>query len=210
MALQTIGVLGDQTPDYVPVPDKPRQEAVELAGAFPFGPPINAAAAVNVGAVYGRPYTPVVVGFDLPQQSGQVSSAAAVWDVVQELAAQFVLDKALQPTYARLDDFLGLKENWYFHGARRISPATVNLAKQLLSTLRVLPYGDLGKNVIPFAVGPLVTGGIQLEWKGDLGNLELEVKPDGTLHYLLVSRQGPEEERGAEPQEFLDLLRRIL
>jgi hypothetical protein len=44
---------------------------------------------------------------------------------------------------------------------------------------------------VPYAVAPLVNGGIQVEWRGG-GLAEVEVQPNTTYAYLLMS-PGPEQ-----------------
>ncbi len=47
-----------------------------------------------------------------------------------------------------------------------------------------------GQSALPWTVAPLANGGVQLEWKGPEGALEVEISPDGRLGYLLEVGQG--------------------
>ena len=131
-------------------------------------------------------------------------------EYVMILAAKYIqMEQALSRAFQRLDYLLTKEENWYFHGARPISPDAVKRAKEILSSLRSLPY--LSEKVEPFAIVPSVTGAVQLEWRGDHGSLEVEIGSQGPLGYFLEDRQGGEEEsETASDQEIPELLRRIL
>ncbi|HLY22251.1 MAG TPA: hypothetical protein VKT83_07260 [bacterium] len=209
MAFETLGILGQEhSPEYGYVQTKPRTEtATEVSSAYPLSTPLRSAVA----------YTTVLkmpqlggLGVELAYQFGWAEVLASAEGMVRALAAQSILDELLDQTYRRMDGFLDLRSDWYFHGAHEISPATVTTAKQLLGSLRDLSY-EMGKRVVPYGVAPLVTGGIQLEWRGDRGSLEVEIGAQGNPTYLLDTGQGHENEGDLTPADKLpDLLRRIL
>jgi hypothetical protein len=137
---------------------------------------------------------------------------AVAGEIVLLLAHQYIaLEEGLTRANQRLDELLARPEGWYFHGARHISPDAAKRARAILSSLRTMPYGALSKRVEPYAIVPAVTGGIQIEWRGDRGSLEIEVGSHGPFAYLLEPQQEREEEGEAvSEQEVLALLRRIL
>ena len=69
----------------------------------------------------------------------------------------------------------------------------------------------VGSAARPYSVAPLADGGVQIEWRGTQGLVELEVGPDGALGYLFV----PIEANGSQSDEtddasWSDVLRALL
>jgi hypothetical protein len=44
----------------------------------------------------------------------------------------------------------------------------------------------------PYAVAPLVSGGVQVEWRGSGGSIEVEIGPHGELGFFLERPAGTE------------------
>lgn len=84
----------------------------------------------------------------------------------------------------RLTEFHALPGDWDSYGAPPISNRAIDAARQLLLRLprRLGEIGDAG----PYAVAPLASGGIQLEWRGNRRALEIEIDADGRLSSLLA------------------------
>ena len=71
-----------------------------------------------------------------------------------------------------------------------------------------------GAAVRPYSVAPLADGGVQIEWRGPGGIVELEVGPAGELGYLFakdqVSGSQGEETDDASWSDGLRTLLRVL
>jgi hypothetical protein len=47
---------------------------------------------------------------------------------------------------------------------------------------------------VPFTAAPLADGGVQVEWRGPGGTVEVEISPEGAFGYLLLRGAGAAEE----------------
>ncbi len=94
------------------------------------------------------------------------------------------LPNYLLRSYARLTQFAAFEEDWDSYGASPISHRAIDAARQLLLRLprRLGEIGDAG----PYAVAPLASGGIQLEWRGNRRALEIDIDAVGRLGSLLA------------------------
>ena len=124
------------------------------------------------------------------------------------------LEMLLKPTRERVSRLAKLGENWDSYGANPVSDAAVVRTERLLSEF-VTSFGDLiGTGIRPYAIAPLASGGVQLEWRSPDGFLEVEVGPDGDLGYLLAEHQGDErvfeEGDNVTAAEVLELAARVL
>ncbi len=75
-------------------------------------------------------------------------------------------------------------------------------------------FGDSMEEAIrPFAVAPLPYGGVQIEWRGNAGAIEVEIDVDGSLSYLLEIGEGKartiEEKPKASTGDVLSMFPRI-
>lgn len=113
----------------------------------------------------------------------------------------------------RIDEFRGLEPNWNSYGAERVTREAISAAKVLFRALSD-DARQLGPGLRPVAVVPLGSGGVQVEWFGPGGELEVEIEPDGTLGYLLITGTAPdrhfEEAAIASRTHILNLVRRVL
>ena len=84
------------------------------------------------------------------------------------------------------------------------------MAEDMLSWLERYCYWCAGDAVKPITVAPLDDGGVQLEWRGTGGDIEIEISPDGRLDCLLVLGTGPDR-RFVQPGDATEaeVLRRI-
>ena len=90
----------------------------------------------------------------------------------------------LLPAYQRLRGFAELPKNWDSYDASPVSARAISGARRLLSELsREFPDAE---GTAPYTLAPLASGGVQIEWRGAHGALELEVDPKGRLSGLLV------------------------
>jgi hypothetical protein len=113
-----------------------------------------------------------------------------------------------------LDEIARLDDDWDSYGGLRPTAAAISTAHLLLGAL----WDDLGYGVddqtIPWAAAPLADGGVQFEWRGPSGAIEVEIGPRGTMNY-----QAERDEKtvtksdasiGAGTEEILGQIRRVL
>ncbi len=113
----------------------------------------------------------------------------------------------LQPKLSRLDGLASLQRDWDSYGAEPIAARAIGVARRLIQTVAELFSQLAGEDAAPYAVAPLVDGGVQVEWRGRAGAIEVEISPDGTLGYLYV--KGHEIDSPHEEQDdvsFPDVL----
>ena len=97
---------------------------------------------------------------------------------------------ALQRAFERLEELTRLGPNWDSYGAEPISPQAIALARQFLTAVAERFAAWAGDRVHPYVIVPLANGGVQLEWRGPGGDLEVEIGPDGHFAYRLITGQG--------------------
>lgn len=119
--------------------------------------------------------------------------SAAPWP---ELTGAPIFEETVRDYIKRLDDFAELKPNWDSYGAEPISGNAIDAASVLLMSLAARLEPWFGSRVKPYVVVPLSSGGVQLEWRGPGGTIEVEANAEGRLSYFLLS--GSEEEASAE------------
>ena len=114
------------------------------------------------------------------------------------------------PLYRRLDALGEIRDNWDSYGGAPPTPMSLQAARSLLSKLDQRFGIPLRRDVSPFHVAPLPSGGVQLEWIGPSKDIEVEVGPDGGLAYLLIDRSGGErrfvEDEGVPDATVLELV----
>lgn len=86
---------------------------------------------------------------------------------------------------ARFDHLGGLERNWDSYEAEPISPKAISLAKTVVCRSIAALERHGAKNVYPFAIAPLSDGGVQVEWRGTAGFVEIEIGPSGALSALV-------------------------
>ena len=115
-----------------------------------------------------------------------------------------VLSRVRQNQQALIDSHLALHElarlepDWDSYGAAPPTPQAIasgygvvlNVWKELAETAT--------SGIGPWTTAPLHNGGIQFEWKGPVGIVEIEVSPSGKLSYLV--EQDDETVRESDPE----------
>ena len=121
-----------------------------------------------------------------------------------------ITDVSLNQTFDRLAQISKLPPNWDSYGAEPVSSVAVVKACQLLVNVKESCYNLVGEKVLPFTVAPLADGGVQVEWRGTMGVLEVEISPDGEFGYLSIAGEGNsrkfEEKDPADWEELLSLV----
>jgi len=105
-----------------------------------------------------------------------------------------------------------LRPNWDSYGSAAPTHVAVNAARDLIHNVC---SGSLGEErAVPYAVAPLSGGGVQIEWRGDARAIEVEVRSEGALGYLLIRGREPSrefEEADHIPQSrVLELIRYVV
>jgi hypothetical protein len=113
----------------------------------------------------------------------------------------------LQATLNRIAQFASLETDWDSYGGEPPSPVARAEAGRWVEIVADIFGGRAGDTSIPYSVAPLADGGVQLEWRGRNGVVELEVDPDGALGYLFLAGDQTEDGDGAT---WSDVLRRLL
>ena len=103
-------------------------------------------------------------------------------------------------SFERLDALGALADNWDSYGGAPPTSISLQVARSLLSRLGQRHRIPLGRDVNPYHIAPLPSGGVQLEWTGALKDIEVEVGPGGGLAFLLIDRSGGER-RFVEDEE---------
>ncbi len=131
-----------------------------LGSAFPYGE--NLATSSPLPAIDWRPDT----GTQLTGRSSELAwRLRAVLDNLERIAA--------------------LPENWDTFGSGRASVAALNSSRDLIWKALIQSAAQGGSDSTPYDVAPLSGGGLQIEWRGGGGNIEVEVSSEGRYGYLL-------------------------
>jgi hypothetical protein len=124
-----------------------------------------------------------------------------------------IADTVLRPVLQVLDELERLGPNWDSYGAAPVSRVAVAQARQLVQTV-FEQFGASGEGARPDGVSPLVDGGVQVEWSGPHGRIEVEIGPDGTLGCVLDHGRDTEPRvttmAAATPQDAVQLIRRTV
>jgi hypothetical protein len=135
--------------------------------------------------------------------------------LLEEQIAQLTRgQELLRSARETLDEIAQLEDDWDSYGALRPTAAAISAGHLLLGAL----WDELGhlvdEGVMPWAVAPLADGGVQFEWRGPGGAIEVEVSPRGTMKYLVerdektIAKSDPLTVVGA--QEILGRIRDVL
>jgi hypothetical protein len=115
--------------------------------------------------------------------------------IERELALAW-LSEALR----QLDGLAGLPADWDGRGSPPVPAAALKSAANLL--LWVAGFGLPAPQIFPVA-----GGGAQFEWQNAKCELELEIRPDGAIEFLIVDAQGEMREGALPPQPFAEIAR---
>jgi len=120
----------------------------------------------------------------------------------------------LEGALRRIAQFAQLQPDWDSYGGDPPSQVALAEAGRWVEIVGDLFGPRAGTAAAPYSVAPLADGGIQLEWRGVNGTVELEVGRNGELGYLLVASEDSgthtEEVDDASWSDVLRLLFRML
>jgi len=101
--------------------------------------------------------------------------------------------KRLLPVFHNLERIAALPADWDTFGSGRASEIAINASRDLIwKTVVNLAVREVDGT--PDDVAPLSGGGVQIEWCGNLGSIEVEVSADGSYGYLLRHEQNGQDE----------------
>ncbi len=98
----------------------------------------------------------------------------------------------VQPALDRVAQLAALPPDWDSYGANPPTEQAVARANALLLAVGRAYGGTYGPAVRPYAIAPLDDGGLQLEWRGGTGEIEVEIGPQAGLAYLFIDKTGSE------------------
>jgi hypothetical protein len=108
----------------------------------------------------------------------------------------------------QLDALSDLQKDWDSFGSEPPTPEAISAARKLIDANR--------ESILPHFVGPISGGGVQIEWRGPRGEIEVEVGPQGSsFSYLLIREKGTanrkaEEQHDISRSEILDMIRSVV
>ena len=119
----------------------------------------------------------------------------------------------IQPALDNLEKLSLLPNNWDSYGAECPSTLAVENARSFLFKLpSYFPYLS-PHEINPFTIVPVCDGGIQIEWRNQYAEIELEVESDGKFSYLLIDKSQKErvflEKHGVVPSDIIKLLEKV-
>ena len=109
--------------------------------------------------------------------------------------------------FKRLDGIKALPENWDGYGSPAIA---ADLISKMASLVKAIPDGDLPRGVPALVISP-ASDGIQIEWNGGHGGVEVILHPDGTGAFV-VEFDGEYDDGQLDPSDafaVVSLLRRV-
>jgi hypothetical protein len=117
----------------------------------------------------------------------------------------------LDATIKRIAQFADLDPDWDSYGGDPPSPVARAEASRWVEIVADLFGARAGDRAVPYSVAPLADGGVQLEWRGRNGVVELEVGPDADLGYLfLLNAEDDAQTEEGDDASWSDVLRRLL
>lgn len=115
------------------------------------------------------------------------TTPAQVWE------RQPGLFRRLVEVFRNLERIAQLPADWDSFESGRSTPAAVNEARSLVWTVAI-KAAEKGVYATPYDVAPLSGGGVQLEWRGNAGTIQVEISGEGHFSYLLHRSDAPQQE----------------
>lgn len=98
----------------------------------------------------------------------------------------------LRAILARLTGLECFGPNWDSYGSQPPASSAITKARNLVWEVVGKDFAHFGVRAIPYTAAPLSGGGVQIEWQGPSGSVEVEIGPHCEFGYLMT-RQRPEE-----------------
>jgi hypothetical protein len=100
---------------------------------------------------------------------------------------------------SRVAQLATLGPDWDSYGAYAPTHEAVNAAYILLVRLELQATEQVREHTQPFAVSPTPSGGVQLDWRGAIEEVQVDIDPEGRYGYLHITGSGADrtfQERG--------------
>jgi hypothetical protein len=95
---------------------------------------------------------------------------------------------------AQIEALANLEPDWDSYGAAAISPRAIALAKDLV-VYAAIGAASLGIESHPYYIGPVPNGGVQVEWRRDDREIQVEVRPNQTFGCLRAKHQTTQRDK---------------
>jgi hypothetical protein len=127
--------------------------------------------------------------FAPPQSTGDAEGGGSKWISPEDFSRLFFAAE-FSGVAQRLDELAQLQSDWDSFGSDPPSETAVMTSKGLIVTVAAaLQRVD---QPLPFFIGPISGGGVQVEWRGPSGSIEVEVDADGGFNCLIARGSGTE------------------
>lgn len=151
----------------------------------------------------GAPFRPDTVLFAYLEQSMHAAVHSPAWwnHSTDHLVAAITTygeeeTSSLNAALERFATFGQLADDWDGYGG--VKPTLPSMFMALATLLAVWRAGSLSNNA-HLDVIPVPTGGVQLEWQGQNGDIEIEVDQDGMMSWLIEWNDGTYDESPSDP-----------
>lgn len=101
------------------------------------------------------------------------------WSSVSTVASQPLWSRSVSE---QLDELTRLPQNWDSYGS---APVQAEIVTKALDVLAALSRCNMNR---PHVL-PVPGGGVQFEWANDSSELEIEIRPDGKVEFLVVDEK---------------------
>ncbi len=113
----------------------------------------------------------------------------------------------LQPAFDRLAEIARLEADWDAYDGLPPTRLAVAAAGQLIIAAAERLGDEVREAVAPYAITPFSNGGVQVTWRRQAGELQVDVGPGGSLGYLRIHRDGQQRTASeAEGVSFPDII----
>lgn len=120
-------------------------------------------------------------------------------------------DPKIEHALARIENLSQLELDWDSYGGLPSTPVARAAAIEWVEIAADLFGQRAAAAAVPYSVAPLAHGGVQLEWRGAQGIVELEVGPNGELGYLVTTeRKGEASIADSDDVSWADVLRALI
>jgi hypothetical protein len=136
----------------------------------------------------------------------QVSSSQGIETISNLQSDQPSLQSALQ----QLEAISELQKDWDSYGSDPPTPDAIFAVRTLIAA------ADRRFRSVPYFIGPVSGGGVQIEWRGPGREIEVEVQRNGkSFSYLLIEGKGTtnrkaDEKDNLSPSQILDVIYSVI
>lgn len=125
---------------------------------------------------------------------------------------QYIIPRSkisLTSIFERLKELAQLEADWDSYSAKAISSVALVRAFEVIESVKDR-FKTKVKEPLPQFIAPLADGGLQLEWNGQQGEIEIEIYPDRDLGYVFIEGQGTNRKFQEKHQVSLDEVMKLL